>query len=77
MSNKTEIITLPCGTKVYMSELIDTFQINEHTYALLDKDFIELFDELLEKEIELIGITVVYENKCVRDLYWDDVKGWC
>jgi hypothetical protein len=72
MKNKTEIITLPCGTKVYMSELIDTFQINEHTYALLDKDFIELFDELLEAQVFHVNWLHLMN---LAD--WDDVKGWC
>jgi hypothetical protein len=78
MSKKTEILTLPCGTKVEPVITGSFYEIyrdgdNFIDYKILDHDFVELFDELLEKKIKKMT-----ELHIPLNLYnWDDVKGWC
>jgi hypothetical protein len=77
MKNKTETLTLPCGTKIVdLEESISIEWKKEKsswtTHILISKDFIALFDELLEKKIKTIT-----ELHVPLNLYkWDDVKGW-
>jgi hypothetical protein len=87
MSKKPEILTLPCGTKVEPVITGSFYEIyrdgdNFIDYKILDHDFVELFDELLEKEINSYTYLskthrrIDYKGGYSTYLSWDDVKGW-
>lgn len=78
MGNKTEILTLPCGTKivpVITGQFYEIYRDGDNfiDYKILDHDFVELFDELLEKAIS----DNTFYNINLDVYKWDDVKGWC
>ena len=86
MKNKTEILTLPCGTNLEESNggcVIEIYDENDLYMGEIDSDFIELFDELLENKINSYTYLskkhrrIDYNGGYSTYLSWDDVKGWC
>ena len=62
---------MPCGTNLEESKggcVVEIYDENDLYMGEIDKDFIELFDELLQIQIANLG-----KGQCMQ---WDNKNGW-